>query len=259
MLANAAIVEAVAEAVAEAGDRRTSSSIRCSSRSTAHPLLGGGRGRRAPHAILPLATLVDPEPAEAAGLTGIEVGTRDDMRRAADAILAPGAGAVLVKGGHLEGRRARRDLFVDARRRGLARRQTDRHAAHARDRVHAVARRSRRISRGATTLRDAVAAGKAFVTEAIRHALADRQAGSGRSTSSGRSPSPERRSGVRDARDLAGLDAARAGVHALRACRRRARERAGCSGPTGGCSACARTSPTCRTTASSHRCRRSLP
>ena len=59
--------------------------------------------------------------------------------------------------------------------------------------------------------------------------------------------------------DLARLDAAGAGVDPAEGSRRSARARAGCSGPTAGCSACARTSPTCRTTASSHRCRTRRP
>jgi hydroxymethylpyrimidine kinase/phosphomethylpyrimidine kinase len=65
--------------------------------------------------ILPLATLVTPNLPEAAALSGLEVEGRDDMRRAADAILAAGARAVLVKGGHLQdgGENAAADLFVD--------------------------------------------------------------------------------------------------------------------------------------------------
>jgi hydroxymethylpyrimidine/phosphomethylpyrimidine kinase len=45
-------------------------------------------------------------------LTGVKVETSADLRRAADAVLALGAGAVLVKGGHLAGDAV--DLLVTA-------------------------------------------------------------------------------------------------------------------------------------------------
>src|SRR4029077_18037905 len=48
--------------------------------------------------IVPLATLVTPNLPEAGGLVGFGVSSRDEMRKAADEILALGAGAVLVKG-----------------------------------------------------------------------------------------------------------------------------------------------------------------
>jgi len=53
--------------------------------------------------LLPLAALVTPNLYEAAILAGMPVVTTDDMRAAGNRILALGAGAVLVKGGHLEG------------------------------------------------------------------------------------------------------------------------------------------------------------
>jgi len=53
--------------------------------------------------LLPVAALVTPNAPEAAALTGLPVQSVDDMARAADGILALGAGAVLVKGGHLPG------------------------------------------------------------------------------------------------------------------------------------------------------------
>jgi hydroxymethylpyrimidine/phosphomethylpyrimidine kinase len=100
MLANAAIVEAVADAIAEAGIGNL----------VVDPVFVSKHGNAllAPDAvaalrtrILPLATIVTPNLPEASGLVGFEVGTREDMRRAADAILALGPRAVLVKGGHL--------------------------------------------------------------------------------------------------------------------------------------------------------------
>lgn len=55
-------------------------------------------------ALLPLATLVTPNLPEAAALTGRRVDDVATMRDAAQALRDLGAGAVLVKGGHLPGR-----------------------------------------------------------------------------------------------------------------------------------------------------------
>ena len=53
--------------------------------------------------LLPLANLVTPNLHEAAILAEMSVRTTDDMREAGHRILDLGAGAVLVKGGHLDG------------------------------------------------------------------------------------------------------------------------------------------------------------
>ncbi len=55
--------------------------------------------------LIPRAALLTPNAPEAEALTGLEVRTPDDLRRAADALMEAGAGAVLVKGGHLPGHR----------------------------------------------------------------------------------------------------------------------------------------------------------
>jgi hydroxymethylpyrimidine/phosphomethylpyrimidine kinase len=120
--------------------------------------------------ILPIATLVTPNLPEAAGLTDLEVATPDDMQRAGERLLELGANAAVVKGGHLEGRGSD-DLFVDGGRtewlRGerLATRNT-----HGTGCVLSAAIAAH-LARGEDLL-DAVRAGKRFVTEAIRHAIA---------------------------------------------------------------------------------------
>src|ERR1035441_5761949 len=53
--------------------------------------------------LLPRAFLITPNVPEAEALTGMEILTLDDMRRAACRLLELGARAVLLKGGHLEG------------------------------------------------------------------------------------------------------------------------------------------------------------
>ncbi|WP_419167360.1 bifunctional hydroxymethylpyrimidine kinase/phosphomethylpyrimidine kinase [Candidatus Palauibacter sp.] len=67
--------------------------------------------------LLPLAALVTPNLPEAEILAGQPVRTEADMSAAAAAILARGAGAVLVKGGHLAG-----DEVVDLFRNGEGKR-----------------------------------------------------------------------------------------------------------------------------------------
>ena len=52
--------------------------------------------------LLPVATLVTPNLYEVGQLTGVKVAGEGDLRRAAEAVLALGPRAVLVKGGHLE-------------------------------------------------------------------------------------------------------------------------------------------------------------
>jgi hydroxymethylpyrimidine/phosphomethylpyrimidine kinase len=53
--------------------------------------------------MIPRAALLTPNAPEAAALTGLAVETTDDLRRAGEALLAAGAAAVLMKGGHVAG------------------------------------------------------------------------------------------------------------------------------------------------------------
>ena len=53
--------------------------------------------------MVPRATLLTPNAPEAAALTGLVVETTEDLRRAGEALLAMGAAAVLMKGGHVNG------------------------------------------------------------------------------------------------------------------------------------------------------------
>jgi hydroxymethylpyrimidine/phosphomethylpyrimidine kinase len=62
--------------------------------------------------LIARARLVTPNLPEVAALTGLAVASLDDMRRAADRLLALGAAAVMIKGGHLAGDRLI-DLVVD--------------------------------------------------------------------------------------------------------------------------------------------------
>jgi hydroxymethylpyrimidine/phosphomethylpyrimidine kinase len=169
MLANAPIVEAVADVVAETAITNLVVDPVFVSKH-GHVLLSDDAVGALRARILPLATIVTPNLPEAAGLAGFVVETRDQMRRAADAILALGAGAVLVKGGHLEDLARSDDLFVGPSWEGwLEGDRIDTPNTHGTGCTLSAA-----IAAGLALgddLPDAVRAAKAFVTEAIRHAL----------------------------------------------------------------------------------------
>ncbi|MBX9750651.1 MAG: bifunctional hydroxymethylpyrimidine kinase/phosphomethylpyrimidine kinase [Roseococcus sp.] len=61
--------------------------------------------------LLPIAIVITPNIPEAEALTGLSITNEGDMRAAAEALLAQGARAVLLKGGHLAGE-ALVDLLV---------------------------------------------------------------------------------------------------------------------------------------------------
>lgn len=63
--------------------------------------------------LLPLAALITPNIPEAEELTGLSISGEDDMIAAAKALAQAGAGAVLVKGGHLDGPPV--DILFDGR------------------------------------------------------------------------------------------------------------------------------------------------
>src|SRR5260370_32851954 len=76
-----------------------------------HRLLLGEAEAALRDTLLPMAALLTPNLPEAEVLVGFPVRVEADMRRAADRLLALGATAVLMKGGHLEGDRVV-DLLV---------------------------------------------------------------------------------------------------------------------------------------------------
>jgi hydroxymethylpyrimidine kinase/phosphomethylpyrimidine kinase len=168
MLSSAGIVEAVTDAVSETGiSKLVVDPVFVSKHG--HPLLQEDAVEALRRLILPLAILVTPNLPEAAGLTGLTVETRDDLRRAAEAILELGPGAVLVKGGHLKGSRSD-DLFVDRERtEWLPAERIDTADTHGTGCVLSAAVTSY-LARG-DDLFAATRKGKEFVTEAIRHAV----------------------------------------------------------------------------------------
>ena len=67
------------------------------------PLLPANAVEAVRRLMVPRAALLTPNAPEAETLTGIPVTDADSQRRAGEALLAKGARAVLMKGGHLEG------------------------------------------------------------------------------------------------------------------------------------------------------------
>jgi hydroxymethylpyrimidine/phosphomethylpyrimidine kinase len=134
-----------------------------------HPLLRADAVDALRERIVPLATLVTPNLPEAAGLAGFDVETKADMSKAAAALLDLGAAAVLVKGGHLtEG--PPDDLFVNPdREEWVSAERIDTPNTHGTGCVLS-AGIAANLAKG-LELFDAVREGKAFVTEAIRHAV----------------------------------------------------------------------------------------
>ncbi len=114
---------------------------------------------------------------------------RGDMERAAEAVLELGAGAVLVKGGHLE-ERAAADLFVDGgRTEWLETERIDTPHTHGTGCVLSAAIAAY-LARGEELL-EAVRKGKRFVTEAIRGGLPLGQGIGPANPAWGLAPSPE--------------------------------------------------------------------
>ena len=102
MLASAEVVEAVALTVAELGVRPlVVDPVMVAS--TGGRLLDPDAVEAVTNLLLPLATVVTPNLAEASALAGFEVADRGAMERAARALADLGPGVVLVKGGHLTG------------------------------------------------------------------------------------------------------------------------------------------------------------
>jgi hydroxymethylpyrimidine/phosphomethylpyrimidine kinase len=169
MLASAAIVEAVAAAVealelpnlvvdpvmiAKGGDRLLSPDAVHAVRTT----------------LVRLARVITPNVPEAEALTGVDIRTIDDMRRAGERLLSLGAASALVKGGHLPGDTSP-DVLVTARG-ALTLSEPRLHVpyTHGTGCTFAAALAAR-LAKG-ESLEDAVRGAKTYVTEAMRHGLA---------------------------------------------------------------------------------------
>jgi hydroxymethylpyrimidine/phosphomethylpyrimidine kinase len=168
MLASAPIIDAVAEAIEDVGlPNLVVDPVSVSKHG--HPLLADDAVEALRSRMLPLATLATPNLPEAALLAGSPVASRDDMEKAGRRILELGPGAVLVKGGHLEGGDATDLLLTPDGVEEIHGDRIDTPHTHGTGCVLSAAIAAH-LARGAGLL-EAVAQGKAFVTEAIRRHL----------------------------------------------------------------------------------------
>ncbi|MDR6627546.1 bifunctional hydroxymethylpyrimidine kinase/phosphomethylpyrimidine kinase [Caulobacter segnis] len=104
MLGDAAVVETVAAAIDHAGQIPAVVDPVMVAKGGA-PLLAEAAIGAVKSLMIPRAALLTPNAPEAAAMTGLTVETTDDLRRAGEALLALGAKAVLMKGGHVAGDR----------------------------------------------------------------------------------------------------------------------------------------------------------
>jgi hydroxymethylpyrimidine/phosphomethylpyrimidine kinase len=104
MLGDAGVVETVAAAIDHAGQIPAVVDPVMVAKGGA-PLLAEAAIGAVKSLMIPRAALLTPNAPEAAALTGLTVETTDDLRRAGEALLALGAKAVLMKGGHVAGDR----------------------------------------------------------------------------------------------------------------------------------------------------------
>lgn len=120
--------------------------------------------------LLPLATVVTPNVAEAAALCGIEVNSIATAREAATRIAGLGVAAVVIKGGHLRGPQAVDLLFHDGTFMEFAAPRVDLGAVHGTGCTFASA-----IAAGLALGQDvptAVERAKRYITGAIEHSFA---------------------------------------------------------------------------------------
>ena len=175
MLASRAIIEAVAAVCDEVGIGRGGSVPfvvdPVAASMTGSPLLTADALEALRDELVPRATLLTPNLDEVALLVGIEVVDDASARRAADALLDLGAGAVLIKGGHLAAMSGREepecvDLLVSADGAHPFRSpRLDRPHTHGGGDSLASAITAG-LARG-LALPDAVALGKAYITRAV--------------------------------------------------------------------------------------------
>ena len=118
--------------------------------------------------LIPLARVVTPNRYEAEVLVGHDVGTLDDARDAAREIVVMGAGAAVVKGGHIEGPAT--DILYDGDEfKAFTAQRIQTTSTHGTGCTFASAIAAG-LARG-LSVRDSVAQAKEYVTEAIKTAF----------------------------------------------------------------------------------------
>jgi hydroxymethylpyrimidine/phosphomethylpyrimidine kinase len=166
MLGSAETVAAVADVLAAAGVQAVIDPVMIAKGGAA--LLDDRALAAVRDRLVPLAALLTPNAPEAAVLTGLAVETTDDLRRAGEALLALGARAVLMKGGHVPGDSVTDLLITAAGETSFSGARIDTRHTHGTGCTLASAI-AVGLARG-MTLDAAVAGAWAYVAEAIRRA-----------------------------------------------------------------------------------------
>jgi hydroxymethylpyrimidine/phosphomethylpyrimidine kinase len=166
MLANVAIVEAVAEALVRHGLPNVVLDTVMVAKSQAR-LLDDDAITAIVRRLLPLAAIVTPNVPEAEALTGLRISNVADLHRAAARLSELGARAVLAKGGHLEGP-AIDVLWSDGKAVELTAERIDSRHTHGTGCTLSAAIAAR-LALG-DNLEDAARRAKAYVTRAIAEA-----------------------------------------------------------------------------------------
>jgi len=168
MLANAAIIEAVAATVREHGvDNLVVDPVMVAK--GGHKLLEDGAVAALVERLLPLAAVITPNLPEAEVIAGGPIASWDDAREAARRIVGLGARAVVVKGGHFAEQGTSTDLYYDGehfREYSAVRVRTQNTHGTGCTFASAIAAG---LARGAA-MTDAIAMAKSYVTLAIQHA-----------------------------------------------------------------------------------------
>jgi hydroxymethylpyrimidine/phosphomethylpyrimidine kinase len=139
-----------------------------------YPLLQLDAVARVRKELLPLSTVVTPNSHEAELLSGVSLASRDEVEMAGWKILALGPKAVLLKGGHLEGKgldpsRATDYLFTDGKVQEFSSPRIETTSTHGTGCTYSAAIAAW-LGRG-YTVPEAVARAKRYLDGAIRHGL----------------------------------------------------------------------------------------
>ncbi|KAB8137909.1 bifunctional hydroxymethylpyrimidine kinase/phosphomethylpyrimidine kinase [Gracilibacillus oryzae] len=119
--------------------------------------------------LIPLSTVVTPNVPEAEFLVGFSINTQEDAEKAAKVIVEQlGAGAVVVKGGHLEG--DAKDVLYDGREfTYFTSERLNTHHTHGTGCTFSAVITAE-LAKG-RSVKQAVKTGKAYITDAIRYSL----------------------------------------------------------------------------------------
>jgi hydroxymethylpyrimidine/phosphomethylpyrimidine kinase len=166
MLANAKIIKRVLRGIKRYGLRVVVDPVMVSA--TGHPLLKNDALKTLAK-LIGHAELVTPNIAEAERLSGMKIRSNTDVRKAARAIAELGPRAVLIKGGHLPGRRVVDLLYVDGKFREFSSPRVKGKSPHGVGCSFSAAITAE-LAKGEDLLR-AISRSKEFITQAIRGRL----------------------------------------------------------------------------------------